>query len=204
MRTATIATAAVATLIGSLAWAGAARADDQVGGDNNVDVSVNISDNNPPGSLSMTVAGTTAQLTETAADSPVIRQFSGTLPTVTVTDTRRADQIPAGAFWSVLGSSSAFEGDAGQQPISADHLGWSPELLTPADQGQVAAGSPVETSLDTGPTNVGLVDKELLAMAWDSSEAVGEWSAKADLTLKVPLTVEPGTYRAVLTLSLFE
>ncbi|KJC64773.1 hypothetical protein SAMN06295879_2120 [Agreia bicolorata] len=195
---------ALVALVGAIATPASAFADDQVGGDNQVDVSVEISDASPPGILTMTVAGTSAQLVESTSDSPVIRQFSGSLPTVTVTDTRRSDQIPDGAYWSVLGSTSAFVGDNGQEPITPDHLGWAPHLLTPADEGEVAEGSPVETSLDEGPGNVGLVDRELLAMAWDSEEAVGEWSVNADLTLKVPVTTEPGTYSSVLTLSLFE
>jgi hypothetical protein len=33
--------------------------------------------------------------------TPTVRQFTGSLPTVTVTDTRLPDQIPAGAGWYV-------------------------------------------------------------------------------------------------------
>ena len=68
------------------------------------------------------------------------------------------------------------------------------------------------TSLDestnpTTPNNVGLESQELLHMALDSAEASaanGEWTATADLTLKTPLDVTPGTYGSTLTLSLFE
>ena len=70
----------------------------------------------------------------------------------------------------------------------------------------MAEGDQVDTVLDAGPNNVGLVDQELLAMAFDS-EAVapeGQWTATADLFLRTPATVAPGNYTATLTLSLFE
>src|SRR5699024_9320665 len=38
----------------------------------------------------------------------------------------------------------------------------------------------------------------------EASAASGEWTATADLTLKTPLDVEPGSYSSTLTLSLFE
>ncbi|WP_426998289.1 hypothetical protein [Pseudarthrobacter sp. N5] len=82
-----------------------------------------------PGVLAMSVAGTTTMLTEDGS-TPTVRQFKGTLPTVTVTDTRVADEIPAGAGWYVLGTSSDFAGGSGQPAISASHLGWAPHPST--------------------------------------------------------------------------
>ena len=181
----------------------AALAEEQVGGDSNVDVSVGIAPITAPGSLAMTVAGSSAVLTETGSTASV-RQFTGTLPTVTVTDTREADDVPDDAFWYVLGTASPFTGDDGQDPITADHLGWTPALLTPSEDGEVIEGFPVDTSLDPEPNNIGLVDKELLAMANTSDEAIGTWEATADLTLKVPVETEGGNYTSKLTLSLFE
>jgi hypothetical protein len=185
--------------------AGAAFADDDYGTDD-VDVNVNITELPETGVLAMTVAGNATSLTETGTD-PTVREFTGTLPTVTVTDTRvYPDRISPDAFWYVLGTSSDFTGDAAQPDITADHLGWAPALVGGTDPGEVAAGDQVDTVLDSGPDAVGLVDQELLAMA-SSSQAInptGAWSVNAALFLKTPITVVPGSYTATLTLSLFE
>ncbi|MET4156920.1 hypothetical protein [Agromyces sp. PvR057] len=183
--------------------AGAAIADEY--GDADVDVNVAISELDEPGVLAMSVAGSSTSLTEDGS-TDTVRQFTGALPTVTVTDTRTAEEIPDGAFWYVLGSSSDFTGDAGQAAIDAGHLGWAPSLIDGGESGQVSAGDQVDTVLDSGPNAVGVVDQELLAMAFDS-EAVapeGSWTATADLFLRTPATVAPGNYSGTITLSLFE
>ena len=56
-------------------------------GQSDVDVSVDIAEIEEPGVLALTVAGDSAVLTENGS-TELIRQFTGTLPTVTVTDTR--------------------------------------------------------------------------------------------------------------------
>jgi hypothetical protein len=195
-----VAVVGAALLVGV---AGAAIADEY--GDQDVDVNVAITELDEPGVLAMSVAGSSTTLTEDGSTATV-RQFTGALPTVTVTDTRTAEEIPDGAFWYVLGSSSDFTGDAGQPAIGAGHLGWAPSLIDGGESGLVAAGDEVDTVLDTGPNAVGVVDQELLAMAFDS-EAVaseGSWTATADLFLRTPATVAPGDYTATITLSLFE
>lgn len=195
-----VAAAGAALLVGV---AGAAIADEY--GDEDVDVNVEITELVEPGVLAMSVDGSSATLAESGSTATV-RQFTGSLPTVTVTDTRTAEEIPDGAFWYVLGSSTDFTGDAGQPAIGAGHLGWAPALLDGGESGLVAAGDQVDTVLDEGPDAVGLVDQELLAMAFDS-EAVapeGQWTATADLFLRTDATVAPGNYTATLTLSLFE
>lgn len=181
----------------------AAIAEEQVGGDSDVDVTVDIAPITAPGSLTMTVAGSSAVLTESDS-TPAVRQFTGELPTVTVTDTREAAEVPDGSYWYVLGTATAFNGEDGQDPITADHLGWTPSLLTPSENGEVVEGFPVDTSLDPEPNNVGLVDKELLAMASTSEEALGSWQVTADVNLKVPVETAGGSYSSTLTLSLFE
>ncbi len=185
--------------------AGAAFADVEYGTDD-VDVSVEISEAEEPGVLAMTVAGNATALTESGSTATV-RQFTGALPTVTVTDTRVfPDRIDPAAFWYVLGTSSDFAGDAAQPDLPAGHLGWAPALAAGTDPGEVAAGDQVDTVMDTGPDAVGLVDQELLAMASSSADInpTGAWSVDADLFLKTPITVAPGSYNATLTLSLFE
>ncbi|WP_137844770.1 hypothetical protein [Microbacterium sp. 2FI] len=175
-------------------------------GDHDVDVHVSISEIDEPGVLAMSVAGSSTALAETGS-TPTIRQFTGSLPTVTVTDTRTPDEIEPGVGWYVLGTSSDFVGDAGQPAIGAEHLGWAPSLIDGGESGQIAEGDVVDTVMDAGsPDAVGLVDQELLALAYDSQAVAGEsrWTATANLFLRTPATVEPGDYAATITLSLFE
>ncbi|PRB42670.1 hypothetical protein CQ020_09305 [Arthrobacter sp. MYb23] len=187
-----------------LGVAGMAMAD-QNHGDQDVDVNVGITEIVDGGVLAMSVAGTATALTEDGS-TPTVRQFKGTLPTVTVTDTRSPDEIPAGAGWYVLGTSTDFAGGAGQPAIGASHLGWAPKVIDGGASGQVAEGDQVNTSMDSGANAVGLVDQELLALALDSGAIAseGQWTANADLFMKTPATVAPGNYTAKLTLSLFE
>jgi hypothetical protein len=180
----------------------------QPGTDTDIGVDVDITSLTPPGAVTMTVAPGRATLTENGS-TDTVRQFTGSLPQVTVTDTRTADQLASGGAWYILGSSSAFTAEGGAT-IGADHIGWSPRLVS-GDDTSVSVGGDVGTSLDpnTGTdaaTNRGLVDKELLALGDPQSVPDGGVSstATADLTLKVEPTVKAGTYSAVITLSLFE
>lgn len=171
-------------------------------GTGDVDVKVDIAPTEN-GALSLTVGGTETSLTE-GGTTATYRQFTGALPNVTVTDTR--DEVPAGVFWYVTGQASDFVGSAGQAPITPDHLGWAPNVVT-ENNGEVSAGDVVDTSIDGGANGVGLVGQELLALALDSSEAhaaSGQWTANANLVLKTPVNVAPGSYTSTLTLSLFE
>lgn len=183
-----------------LGVAGVAIAD-EIGNDQ-VDVSVDIEALPPVGALTMSVAQDSTTLTEVESADPELRQFDGVLPTVTVTDDR--EEVPAGVFWYVTGQSSSFTA-TGAPEIGADQFGWAPALLTEGD-GEVAPGDVVDTVFDDGPNNVGLVGEELLALSLDSSAArpVGEWEANADLFLKTPVDVAPGSYSATLTLTLWE
>lgn len=180
---------------------GAAYADT----DSDLDVNVEIAPIVEPGTLALTVASGEVILTEDGRTSQW-REFTGELPTVSVTDTRNAQEVPAGAFWYVVGSASDFVGDGDQPNISAGHLGWAPKLVSVSDSGLVAEGDQVDTVMDEGPNAVGLVDQEFLSYAADSAAVVeeGAWSASADLFLRTPLDVAPGSYAATLTLSLFE
>ncbi|WP_308797786.1 hypothetical protein [Agromyces silvae] len=201
-----VGTAALGALVLScVAVAGAATAEEHLG-DSDVDVTVDIAEIDEPGVLALTIAGTSTTLTETGSDA-LIREFTGALPTVTVTDTREADEIPDGAFWYVLGTATSFIGSNGEAPIGAEYLGWAPRLID-ADPGSVSAGDEVFSVVDANeaPNNVGLVDEELFAVASDSGAiaADGQWTATADLSLRTPATVAPGSYSSTLTLSLFE
>ncbi|GIJ25212.1 hypothetical protein Vqi01_03740 [Micromonospora qiuiae] len=199
------AAAAGAMVAGSVAVASPASADPDGNGD--VSVTVDIEEIREPGVLALSVAADSVALSEDGS-ALLVRQFVGTLPTVTVTDTRTADEVPAGAAWAVLGSASDFVGAAGQEPIDAGHLGWRPRLLDGGDTGLVAEGEEVVTVLDepTQPgNNVGLVDQELLVSTFDSGAvAGGEYTVDAELFLRTPADVAAGEYASTLTLSLFE
>jgi hypothetical protein len=198
--------AAAATGAGMLVGiAQMAVADGEQQDTDDVNVSVAIADTDP-GLLAMSVAEASTVLTESGSDATV-RQFTGTLPLVTVTDTRNLDAIPAGVGWYVLGTATDFHGDLDQPDIGAGHLGWTPELVEGGEEGLVTQGDPVATVLDVeDPDAKGLVDQELLALAIDSGAiaAEGEWSARAGLVLKTDPSVAPGTYSSTLTLTLFE
>lgn len=186
--------------------AGTAIADDAELATGDVAVNVEIAEIEEPGVLAMTVEDTPATLIEEGS-TDTVRQFKGTLPTVTVTDTRQADEIPDGAGWYVVGSATAFVGTDGQDPIDPSHLGWAPALVDGGEEGLVAEGDRIDTVLDEdSEASRGLVDQELLAIALDSGAIAeeGQWSANAELFLKTPATVAPGTYSSTLTLSLFE
>jgi hypothetical protein len=199
---AAVATAGTLVLVGVT---GAAFADETEVGSGEVDVSVDIAELTAPGQLAMTVGGASTTLTENGS-TDLVRQFTGTLPTVTITDTRTAEEIPEGVAWYVLGSSTGFIGNDGQPEIGAGNLGWAPHLIDGGDSGLVAEGDQVDTVMDEGPDAVGLIDQELFAIAADSATVApeGQWAATADLFLRTPATVEPGSYSALVTLSLFE
>lgn len=182
--------------------ASAFAADGDDFGTGDVEVSVKIEPVTTPGSLSMSISGTSAVLTEDGSDASV-RQFVGALPTVTVTDTRTADQIPGNVGWAVMGSASDFVGDAGQEAIPASSLGWLPVLVAGDEEGLVSEGIPVDPAADGGE---GLIDRELLVSTFSSGDVAnaGPYSANAQLVLKTPTTVSPGSYHSTITLSLFE
>ncbi|MEU8239497.1 hypothetical protein AB0C07_14745 [Actinoplanes missouriensis] len=198
-----IPVALIVALTGAAALPASALADP---GDAEVEVTVDITEIREPGVLALTVAGDAVALSEKDSDLTV-RRFTGTLPTVTVTDTRTLEEIPDGSAWAVLGSSSDFTA-SGLAPITADHLGWKPRLIDGGDTGLVAEGEEVVPSVDepTQPgNNVGLVDQELLVSTYDSSAVTGgAYQVNADLNLHTPADVAAGSYKATLTLSLFE
>lgn len=180
----------------------AAHAEVTANGSDDVDVKVDIAPTQN-GALSLTVAGTQTTLSEQTGTADY-REFTGALPTVTVTDTRT--DVPEGLSWYVMGQASEFAGSNGQPAIDSSHLGWVPAMVS-SNNGEVAEGQEVKSELDGGEHNVGLKGEELLALALDSDKAkavAGQWQVGAELKLKTPVTVAPGSYTSVLTLSLFE
>jgi len=200
-----LAGAAGAVLAGTMALQAPAVADP--GDSDDVRVTVDIEKIDEPGVLAMSIAGDSVALSENGSTLQM-RQFAGTLPTVTVTDTRTPEEVPDGKAWAVLGSATDFTGNAGQAKISAGHLGWKPKLIDGGDTGQVTEGEEVVTVLDppTQPgNNVGLVDQELLVSTFNSEAVTGDaYSVNANLFLRTPADVAAGKYTSTLTLSLFE
>lgn len=200
----TIFTRAGAVAFGALlvaaAGTSAATADEIDGAD--VDINVEVTDRYPSGVLALTVAADQTTLTEVDSGDPLVREFTGELPAVTVTDTRsEVPDVP----WAVLGTAGDFV--SGTDAITSDHLGWTPALA--GDYGpSVEPGGDIETVVDD-PDSEGLAyaDGELLYANWDQADTYeqGSWSATAGLQLKVDAAgVAVGTYTSVLTLSLFE
>ncbi|MFI7031834.1 hypothetical protein ACIBK1_24270 [Microbispora rosea] len=191
-----------------LALAGAATpamADDDpaTGG---VDVSVNIQPTTTPGQLSMTVADNNGVSLEENGSDAAARQFTGTLPTVTVTDTRTPEEIPAGEYWAVVGQASQFvAADDPAKTIGPEYLGWKPHLISDSSTGAVAAGEPVSSVVSdgTGAPEVGLKGQELLVSSADSADEIGTSQVNADLALRTPADVAAGEYHSTITLSLF-
>jgi len=121
-------------------------------------------------------------------------RLTGALPEVTVSDSRTVRQAGLGG-WAVTGHADDFT-SAGQT-IGADHLGWTPKVLTPRPG--LVAGSVVKTSLDGGP---GLETPAELASA-NAQGRFGTATLGADLRLEVPVDTQPGTYSGTIVVSLF-
>ncbi|WP_328854159.1 hypothetical protein OHB01_27390 [Microbispora hainanensis] len=186
--------------------AGPAAADDDPAGTGGVDVSVNIQSTSTPGQLSMTVADNTGVSLEENGSDATARQFTGTLPTVTVTDTRTPEEIPAGEYWAVVGQASEFvAADDPSKKIGPEYLGWKPRLLSDSSTGAVAAGEPVSSVISdgSGAPTVGLEGQELLVSTANSADEIGTSQVNADLALRTPVDVAAGEYHSTITLSLF-
>jgi hypothetical protein len=192
---ATFAVVLVATV-----GAGTAAAEDI--DDQGIDVSVDITDQGGGGELSMSVAANDGvQLTEQDAEDGV-REFVGTTPTVTVSDTRDPEDVPEGVFWAVVGQAGEFvDAEDPTQTIGAEYLGWTPTLLSGSSSGLVSEGEPVDGAVDSGP---GLEGQELLVSTWESGAETGTWDVAADLSLRTPADVEAGSYSSTITLTLME
>ncbi|ASO20354.1 alkaline phosphatase [Actinoalloteichus hoggarensis] len=152
-------------------------------------------DSQEPGRLTLSVAdyGDAIQLGEARNAGDRLRS-TGTLPTVSVTDSRSTDQVGDGG-WTVTGRSAALT--AGPQVIRAGHVGWTPGLVS--DKPGVTVGSPVSTVLDGGP---GLAESATLASAVADAR-FGTTEISADLALEVAVDTRPGDYEGSLTVSLF-
>ncbi|MEK8226660.1 hypothetical protein NKG05_12050 [Oerskovia sp. M15] len=142
-----------------------------------------------PGELTWSLEGSTGLVDLGVAEEEGDHfAASGDLVPVRVTDSR----INAPA-WSV----SAQVGDfvAGGETVSGKYLGWTPELLE--NDGGAVAGAPVASGFVEGD---GLSVARTLGSA-EAGHARGSAVIGAELDLKLPLSVNEGTYNATLTLT---
>ena len=115
-------------------------------------------------------------------------EASGEINPITVTDTRRSL-----APWSISASVGDFrDGDA---TFSGKYLGWTPEVLQ-AGIGATAGGD-VWSGWDGGD---GLSVSRVLGTG-SQGHPRGTAQLGAELTLKIPGTVDKGSYRATLTIT---
>lgn len=145
-----------------------------------------------PGTLAFTVAPGSVDLGE-ARNRGDRLALTGSLPGVTVTDTR-----PAGA-WTVTGRASDLAGSGTAQgaTVPAAHLGWAPHLVGVSSPATTAVpGERVAPALAGG---AGLAGPARLA----SGTGQGSASLGADLELQVPVDTTAGGYAGTLTVSLF-
>ncbi|NUT47714.1 MAG: hypothetical protein HOV94_10470 [Saccharothrix sp.] len=199
-----IAAGALSLALGGVAAVPPASA--EPGDDAGIDVTVTIEEPDTPGRLSMTVAANDGvTLTENGSDAAA-RQFTGVTPTVTITDTRRPGDLPAGSFWAVVGQASPFVPTGGGAGFGPEYLGWGPRLLSGSTTGAVAAGEPVSSVISdgTGAPAVGLSGQEMLVSTANAADETGSWQVAADLKLRTPVDVPAGQYHSTLTLSLFD
>jgi hypothetical protein len=114
---------------------------------------------------------------------------SGRINPIAVTDSRRSLSP-----WSLSAGVSDFK-DAGKS-FSGSYLGWTPQIRV-AGAG-AKAGAPVASGYDDGGS--GLSVSRGLASA-GQGHARGSAKVGADLDLKIPGTVDKGSYRGTLTIT---
>jgi hypothetical protein len=142
-----------------------------------------------PGEFTWSVTPGGASL-GTAAAGEVGFTASGTLPVVTVTDTRTAE----GATWSVSGRVGGFAVPGGTATFGGQSLGWTPKVLA----GDALAGTTVDPGVAAG---TGLAAASTLASGAAGGETAQPVAVSADLSLLAPSTTPQGSYTATLTLT---
>jgi Bacterial Ig-like domain (group 3) len=160
------------------------------GGTNPVVINVTVA---ATGTLTVTVAPGPANLTVAGLVG------SGTLPNVTVKDTRNT--FPG---WSVMGQESAFTSSAlPATPISGNQLGWAPAAATGSaafDGTHVVLGPTVAPASPGLGTTAGVLALAHAGFGADPSGATS-WIATAALTLDIPATTTAGAYTGNLTVT---
>lgn len=143
-----------------------------------------------PGEFGWTINGHNGLVDLGTAEEKNLQYFeaTGQINPLTVTDTRASK-----AAWSVSASVGDFVD--GDKTFEGKYLGWTPKVVTPG--AGAVAGSSIGSGLDGG---AGLSTSQVLSsasMGHDRSAGV----IGADLDLKIPNTIDKGSYRATLTLT---
>ncbi len=169
-----------------------------------------------PGSLVLSVATTTDVLLHgpTNPTGPAelnsagdLFVATGTLNPVTITDTRAQDQ--GVTHWTVSGSVVDFS-DGNGHGISANNLGWAPNVIDKATTQTVVAGGSVAPAHGVAPLTgndpiLGLGTSRVLA-ASTSGTSTGTAHVTAGLTLNAPTSTVPNStahpvYSTTLTIT---
>jgi hypothetical protein len=137
-----------------------------------------------PGEFSWTIDGTGAVSLGTATQGETAFTATGSLHTVSVSDTR-----PEGT-WTINGQVGTFVG--GSSSFSGTALGWAPTAVTGSPQ----LGSAVLAGSTPGLT----AESNKLASGTGAANAA-DVVVGADLTLSIPLDTPAGDYSGVLTLT---
>lgn len=151
--------------------------------DLNVDVKVPETVVTPePGAFSWSIAAGNAALGTATQNAGGGFKATGTLPTITVSDTRAGS-----TGWTINGKASAFT--AGANTFSGASLGWAPSASNPT--GTITAGGTVTAN------DPGLGQVRTLA----STVAAGGAVLDAGLTLLAPAGTPAGSYKSTLTIT---
>lgn len=143
------------------------------------------------GTLTVTVAAGVVNLTEQGTGVP--QTSTGTLPGVTVTDSR--NYSPG---WSVSGQESAFSG-SGNATVSGDQLGWVPVAVD-----ALVGGASLGPVVNPGTSPGGLGDSAGVLAYADVGSGVGTNVLSALLTLDIPASTPAGAYGGQLFITYLE
>lgn len=161
-------------------------AEPEAPGDNNkIDLEVTVPEAPvapEPGEFSWTVAGTSAALGTATQNAGGTFGATGTLPSITVKDTRDGS-----TGWSINGKASNFSD--GAKSFSGSALGWTPTASNPV--GAITAGGAVSAG------NPGLAESRTLA----STTAAGGATLDAALSFLAPAGTAAGSYTSTLTIT---
>ena len=143
-----------------------------------------------PGEFGWTINGHNGLVDLGTAEEKNLQYFeaTGQINPIAVTDTRRSK-----AAWSVSASVGAFTD--GTKTFEGKYLGWTPKVVT-AGAG-ATAGTAVGSGYDGGD---GLSTSRVLSSAAMGHDR-GAGVVGADLDLKIPNSIDKGSYRATRTLT---
>ncbi|MFF7682384.1 fibronectin type III domain-containing protein [Microbacterium sp. NPDC007973] len=143
-----------------------------------------------PGEFGWTINGHNGLVDLGTAEEKNLQYFeaTGQINPISVTDTRASK-----AAWSVSASVGDFVD--GDKTFEGKYLGWAPKVVTPG--AGAAAGAAVGSGYDGG---AGLSTSQVLSSAPMGHDR-GAGVVGADLDLKIPNTIDKGSYRATLTLT---